>query len=291
MYIDLAEGYSTDSYFLVQRRFVSIHGYPKKMRSDLGSQLQCADKEMKEFMQRLDWRKIGNSGKEWGMEWEFNKSADAPWENGLSEAMVKLVKKNMALLIGDHILTFAELQTVMFEIANLLNERPIGIHPNDPEEGSYLCPNDLLLGRASKRVPPGLMDTSFDPKKRITLIQQIVDSFWKKWQRDYFHTLIIRQKWHVTKRNILIGDIVLVQDRDRYRGNWRLAEVVEANPGKDGRVRDVVIRYKSQNNKRFYEGQPDILLKRSVHKLVVIVPAEERKNHMEASTGRGECSN
>ena len=277
VYIDLAEGYDTDSYFMVQKRFVSIRGYPKKMRSDLGSQLVCADKEMKEILHNLDWRKIGNSGTEYGMEREFSKSADAPWENGLSESLVKLVKKNISLLIGNHALTFAELQTILFEIANLLNERPIGIHPSDPEEGTYLCPNDLLLGRASTRAPQVLMDVSNDPKKRVVTLQQIVDTFWKKWQRDNFHTLIVRQKWHVTKRNLSKRDIVLIQDANARRGNWRLAEVLEADPGKDGKVRDVILRYKSQNHGKEYQGQPDIKLKRSVHKLVVIIPAEDRK--------------
>ena len=157
-----------------------------------------------------------------------------------------------------------------------MNERPIGIHPTDPDEGTYLCPNDLLLGRASSRVPPGAMDVSDDPKKRWLLIQQIVDTFWRKWQRDYFHTLIIRQKWHVAARDVQNHDIVLIQDANTFRGNWRLGEVVEANPGKDGRVRDVVLRYKSQNKTKVYVGQPDILIKRSVHKLVVILPVEER---------------
>ena len=284
VYLDLAEGYDTDSYFLVQRRFVSIRGYPKRMRSDLGSQLVCANKEMKEILNNLNWRKIGNSGRDWGMDWEFSKSADAPWENGLSEALVKLVKKNLSLLVGHHFLTFSELQTILFEIANLLNERPIGIHPTDPEEGTYLCPNDLLLGRASCRVPPGTMDVSDDPRKRIGLIQQVVDAFWQKWQRDYFHTLIIRQKWHVAKRDVKVNDIVLIQDVNTFRGNWRLAEVVEANPGKDGKVRDVLLRYKSQNQTKLYCGQPDILLKRSIHRLVVLLPVEERKSVVTADS-------
>ena len=154
----------------------------------------CTDKEMKELLRELDWRKIGRSGVEWGMEREFSKSADAPWENGLSEALVKLVKKNLKRMVGTHLLTFGELLTVFYEIANLLNERPIGIPPSDPEEGTYLCPNDLLLGRASAQVPPGIMDTSNDPNKRVVLVQQIADAFWRKWQRDYFHKLIIRQK-------------------------------------------------------------------------------------------------
>ena len=61
------------------------------------------------------------------MEWNFTKSANAPWENGCSEAMVKLVKRIMTRTIGDATLTFGELQAVMFEVANILNERPIGM--------------------------------------------------------------------------------------------------------------------------------------------------------------------
>ena len=112
---------------MVQRRFVSLKGYPKRMRSDLGSQLVCADKELKQIIKLFDWRKIGKSGIDSGMEWEVSKSADAPWENGLSEALVKLVKKNVTRVVGSHVLTFSELQTVLFEIANLLNERPIAL--------------------------------------------------------------------------------------------------------------------------------------------------------------------
>ena len=63
------------------------------------------------------------------MQWDFT-SADAPWQNGCSEALIKLIKKALTVAIGDSILTFSELQTVCFEAANLVNERPIGRNPN-----------------------------------------------------------------------------------------------------------------------------------------------------------------
>lgn len=63
--------------------------------------------------------------------------------------------------------------------------------------------------------------------------------------RDYFPTLIIRSKWHVDKRNIKIGDIVLVKDSNLIRGHWRLAQVLTADPGADGKVRNITLRYKS----------------------------------------------
>ena len=273
----MSEGYDTDSYLIVQRRFFAIRGYPRRMRSDLGSQLICASKEMKEILRKFDWRRISQVGSDKGLEWEFSKSADAPWENGLSEALIRLVKKALPLAVGSSILTFAELQTVFFEIANLLNERPIGIKNNDPNNGTYLCPNDLLLGRSSSRVPPGILDENCGIDRRWVFVQQIVNAFWKKWQRDYFHSLIIRQKWHVKNRSLQVGDIVLVQDANMIRGNWRLAQVKEAVPGKDGLVRDVMLRVKNQDDAKSYKGLPDMYLKRSIHRLVLILPIEEQK--------------
>ena len=83
-----------------------------------------------------------------GFEWNFT-PADAPWQNGTSESLIRSVKRSLKAAIGESILTFSELQTVLFEVANLINERPIGRHPRSPEDGSYLCPNDLLLGRST----------------------------------------------------------------------------------------------------------------------------------------------
>ena len=41
----------------------------------------------------------------------------------------------------------------MLEIVNLVNQRPIGRVPNDPDDGAYMCPNDILLGRVTSQVP------------------------------------------------------------------------------------------------------------------------------------------
>lgn len=69
------------------------------------------------------------------------------------------MKRGISISIGNKVLSYADLQTVMFEIANLINQRPIGIKPgSDLDLGSYLCPNDLLLGRASPIVPRGVFE-------------------------------------------------------------------------------------------------------------------------------------
>ena len=68
---------------------------------------------------------------------------------------LKSAKKCIKHAVGQHVLTYSELSTVFIECANLLNERPVGNHPQDPDDGRYLCPNDLLLGRASSSIPSG----------------------------------------------------------------------------------------------------------------------------------------
>ena len=77
------------------------------------------------------------------------------------------------------------------------------------------------------------------PKSLFRLRSQIVDVFWRKWTRDFFPSLIVQQKWHKKKRNVRVGDVVLVQDSNQARGNWKLGKVSKVYPGDDGRVRKV----------------------------------------------------
>ena len=80
------------------------------------------------------------------------------------------------------------------EVANLVNQRPIGRIPNDPDDGKYICPNDILLGRASSEVPQGPFKETQNPRHRVEFLQKIVDSFWKRWNRDVFPSLVPRKQ-------------------------------------------------------------------------------------------------
>jgi len=51
VYLDLTESYSTDSFMLTLRRFVSIRDY---IRSDPKIQLTCASKEMSDINVNID---------------------------------------------------------------------------------------------------------------------------------------------------------------------------------------------------------------------------------------------
>ena len=253
-HIEIAEGYDMNSFINVLRRFHSIRGVPKTMLSDSGTQLVATTKEFTKLIESWDWAKLYQFGETVGTIWSTTKAANAPWENGCCEAMVKQAKRMLMLSLGSEILTILELQTVFFEVANLLNQRPIGVKINDPDQGSYLCPNDLLLGRATSAAPSGFMERAVDVKQRWQFLQTMVNSFWKKWMRDFFHTLIIRSKWHTSKRNLRVGDLVLVRDSNSIRGHWKIAQVCDVFTSSDDIVRDVAIRYKQQGTSGEYKG-------------------------------------
>ena len=53
------------------------------------------------------------------------------------------------------------------------------------------------------------------------------------------------------KRNLKKGDIVLIQDSNQIRGQWKLGKVSEVFPGEDSIVRKVHVTYKNPK-----QGEP-----------------------------------
>ena len=276
VHVDLASDYSTDSFLQLLRRFASIRGWPAKFFSDQGSQLLAASKELIDAIEALDTDRIKEFSIQQGCDWHFS-PPDAPWANGATEALVKTVKRNLQSTIGSQVLSFSELQTVMFEVAQITNQRPIGTHPSLPEDRTYLTPNDLLLGRASNSIPQVAVSLTTPLRKRYDFVQLIIENFWRKWSRDVFPNLVIRPKWHVSRRNVMVGDVVMIQDEKAPRGQWRTGIVTKAEPGDDGRVRRVLVAYKNFSANEAvidYKGTKFTTIERPIHRLIVLVAVD-----------------
>lgn len=241
VHLELAVDLTTMEFMQVLRRFFSIRGYPAVMLSDNGSQMVGAANELREMVEGLDANQLREFCGEKKIQWIFTTPA-TPHQNGCAEALVKSCKKSLKIAIGEQLLTPFELYTCLLEVANLVNQRPIGRIPTDPDDGAYLCPNDMLLGRATPEVPQGPFKDTRNPRRRVEFVQKIVDSFWKRWTRDVFPALVPRKKWHVEKRNVQVNDIVTVAEQNAVRGKWAVGRIIEVYPGPDGRVRNVKVR-------------------------------------------------
>lgn len=277
VHIDVVFGYDTTSFLIAFSRFTSIRGYPEKIFSDPGAQLIGADNELKNVWSNMDTAAMIRKGAENGMTWIFG-PADSPWHQGAVEALVKSAKRAINISIHNQRLSVPEILTLFYEVANVLNERPIGALPGADSELSMLTPNSLLLGRATAKNPGGWQPQEASNTSRYNLIQTLVDTFWSQWTQLCAPSLVLHPKWHTSKRNLKPGDVVLVVDSSVLRSEYRLGIVRQVYPGQDHKVRQVLLSYKMYKvgeNVAQYSGAKDQLVTRSVQRLVLIVPVDE----------------
>jgi len=77
-------------------------------------------------------------------------------------------------------------------------------------------------------------------RQRWTLVKQIQQHFWQRWQREYLTTLQPRKKWLKIAIDFKVGQLVLIKEPSPAL-TWKTARIVEVYPGTDAitRVADV----------------------------------------------------
>ncbi|KAI9553729.1 hypothetical protein GHT06_021665 [Daphnia sinensis] len=82
-------------------------------------------------------------------------------------------------------------------------------------------------------------------KRKYRIAQYLTDCFWRRWMREYLPSLTERQKWLYGKKNLNVGDIVIVIEPDTPRGEWPIARVVKVFTGPDGVVLSAIVHLRS----------------------------------------------
>jgi hypothetical protein len=100
--------------------------------------------------------------------------------------------------------------TIFAEVENIVNSRPLTPVSDGPTDLATLTPNDLLRRGQGFTSPPRECNHLDTYGKRWRYVQFLVDEFWKRWTLEYLPTLTTRTKWLMQKRNIQVGDIVIV---------------------------------------------------------------------------------
>ena len=173
------------------------------MTSDPGSQLVSSGGKLETWWKTLGDQLVDMSADS-GFKWDIS-PANSPWRQGRCEVRIKCLKRLLTAAIGESKLSPLELQTYLFECANLSNECPICVHRTPKEDGSYpvLTPNCLLLGRSANLVPDddGLI-AHMRKSDRYQLVQEVTSNFWRRWTTEVTPEHVIRQKWHETGCNL-----------------------------------------------------------------------------------------
>ena len=98
---------------------------------------------------------------------------------------------------------------------------------------------------------PGLL-------KRWQLLNQLKESLWIRWKREYLQSLQPRGKWTKKRQNLMVGDLVIIASEQTAPSEWPLGRIIQTFPGSDGLVRAVQVRTS--------EGS----FRRPIHKLVFL---------------------
>ena len=216
-----------------------------------------------------------------GFKWSIS-PANSPWRQGSSEVRIKCLKRLLQISVGSSRLSPTELQTVLFEAANLSNERPIGVIKTPSADGNFhvLTPNSLLLGRSKNSVPDDTeLSLQLKRSDRYQLVQTITSDFWNRWVQQVTPEKIIRQKWHESGRNVKLGDVVLLHDKSPIKGKYQLGLVETVKESDDKLVRSCSVSYvlpSAKDPAKAYSGGRRIVVSRSIQRLSVILPVEEQ---------------
>jgi hypothetical protein len=180
-HVEIAETYSTESFLMAVRRFMALHGAPKRFQSDQGTQLVAASKQVATW----DWMAVHEAVEKVGAEWH-NVPTGGQHYNGQAERLISVLKRCLESTMANRRFTLGELNTVVAEATQLVNSRPIAKNKGDPETGGPITPLHLQLGRASVAVPKMKFDEAPCLTQRLQFIVEAKEQFRKKWMQQVF---------------------------------------------------------------------------------------------------------
>ncbi|XP_074026222.1 uncharacterized protein [Leptinotarsa decemlineata] len=235
IHIELASNLSSDAFLAALRRFVARRGRCSSISSDCGTNFIGACSQLKLLQEAASSENI---------EFHFNPPS-APHFGGIWEAGIKSVKSHLNKTIGEQVLTYEELYTVLVRIESLLNSRPLTPLSSDPNDISVLTPGHFLTLEPLSAVPDfDLTSTPLNRLSRWQLLQRIHQDFWRRWKIEYLHTLHQRSKWIKPMTPVAPGTLVLIKNVTPPL-QWTLGRITTLKPGSDGISRVAVVKTKN----------------------------------------------
>jgi len=161
---------------------------------------------------------------------------------GAVESLIGVVRRAWFHVARDQTTTEEGLATVAAEVEAIVNNRPLTLTSDDPKDPEPLTPSHILLLRGGRHTAPGVFDEKDLFRRRWRQAQFIADQFWRRFRHEYVSSLHQRTKWLRPKRNLKVGDLVMVVDSSEPRGSWLTGIILEALVGPDGNVRTCRVR-------------------------------------------------
>ncbi|XP_073732301.1 uncharacterized protein [Misgurnus anguillicaudatus] len=278
VHIEMLEDMTTDTFINALRCFIAIRGAVRHIRSDQGSNFVGAKNELEKAMKDVSNERVAAYLATKQCDFHFN-APGSSHAGGIWERQIRTVRSVMSSVLAQcaERLNDVSLRTFFYEAMSIINNRPLTVDTiSDPKSLEPLTPNHLLTMKSSVPLPPPGVFVKEDlyTRKRWRQVQYLCEQFWSRWKKEYLSTISLRQRWHTPKRNIQVGDIVIVKD-EVPRNEWKLARVLEARKDDDGLVRKATIQIGDRMlGKRGERLTKPLNIERPIQKLVVLVPKD-----------------
>jgi len=255
---------TTDSLINGLRCFIALRGAVRQIRCDQGSNFVGAKNEMATAANGMNTDRIAACLLEQNCDFIFNAPC-ASHAGGAWERQIRTIRNvlNSTFALGQGTLDDSSLRTFLYEAMAVVNSRPLVAMSSDPSEEPP-TPNHLITMKAAAPLPPPghFVKEDIYARKRWCRVQYLTEQFWNRWRKEYVLSLNERHKWSRARRNVQIGDIVLLMDDNAHRMQWPRGKVVDTELSDDGLVRRVKVKTSNST-----------VLERPIQKIVVILEA------------------
>ena len=196
VHIETSNSLETDSFLNVLRRFITRSGPVCEIRSDQGTNITGAEKELQRVLSEMDNNAIQRSlctdfKADW-VRWKQN-SPSASYMGGAWERLIRSVRSILTTLMREHgrNLDDESFRTLMAEVECIINSRSLTTPSSDPGDLDPLTPNHILTMKSKVILPPpgNFQKEDVYLRKRWKRFQYLANVFWSRWRREYVQCL------------------------------------------------------------------------------------------------------
>ena len=127
----------------------------------------------------------------------------------------------------------------MIEVVAIVNSRQLTIETiADGTSEAAISPSNLLTMKSKVLMPPSRSFRTPDlySRRRWGRSQHIANEFWSRWRKEFLTSFQARSKWSKSRRNVTVGDIVLLKIEVNNRNHWPMARVISCEANNNGIV-------------------------------------------------------
>ena len=248
VHLEVVNNLSTPSFINCLRRLAAAKGAPSVILSDNHRTFVSGEKFLLELQQSPEVQQYLKSTT---ITWR-HQTPRSPWMGGHFERLIRVVKSCLSTSISRKLLTIEEFTTVIKEVENIVNGRPL-TYQSAQSNDVPLTPAQLAWGRDLPLMPSLLqpgdpfeedLDTR-ETRNQYVLISNALERFRYRWNHEYLSSL--REKHNNCcaenpTHHLAVGQLVMVKHENLRRIEWPLGVIKQLYPDPLGVVRTAEVQ-------------------------------------------------